>query len=124
MRIPLQKGVTKQDIECDFEMNSLRVRIAGKDNQEATEISGKLKGRALVDDCYWVIEDEGGTRELLVWIAKKGEFVKWDGVLRADQDGVVNVNHIELEKPDMNSPYMKDLLGDIVYHNEGFEDED
>ena len=111
--IPLQPGRAR-DVTCEFSARRLRVAICGGAAAEAAAargggvvaaaeaaiaaatdpppprcvVEGDLKGRALTEDCYWVIEEEGesGGRELQVVIAKAGEYSKWDGVFIGEDE--------------------------------------
>ena len=57
---------------------------------EVREVAGNLKGRAVPDESYWVIDEdvnEDGKRELQVVLAKAGVYTKWDGVLINEPEG-------------------------------------
>ena len=52
---------------------------------EIERVRGELRGKVTVDDCYWVIDDEGGGRLLQVVLAKAGAFTAWDGALLQEE---------------------------------------
>ena len=91
--LPLNDGEGARDIYCDFRTKELTVRINGEGGGgvvEVREVAGNLKGRAVPDESYWVIDEdvnEDGKRELQVVLAKAGVYTKWDGVLINEPEG-------------------------------------
>lgn len=120
--IPLEKGERSRDITCDFKMNSMRVVIKGADGKKRIEIGGALRGRTKPDGCYWEIENEDDTRSLYISLQKKGEYSKWDGVLR-EEDGTLDVKSVNLGSPDFENPITRDMFDQIQSGAaEGFTD--
>lgn len=79
----LEEGLRSRDIGCDFQPRALRVQAGG-----AVLASGELRGKVRTDECYWIIEEEGGEggagggRSLKVVLAKAVLYTQWRGVFR------------------------------------------
>ena len=86
--LPLRDDESARDIECEFRPRDLMVRIGPPADKGSRLVAGKLKGRAVPDESYWFIEDEHPEhgRALQVVLAKAGAYVRWDGVIIADDD--------------------------------------
>ncbi|KAL1511004.1 hypothetical protein AB1Y20_005841 [Prymnesium parvum] len=80
---PVADSVRKPDVRCEFSQKHLRVWVGDEPEPRA---SGELKGRALVEDCYWVFDDYNGGRCIQVVLAKAGAFTCWDGVYLEEQN--------------------------------------
>lgn len=94
MWVPLPNGRRSRDVRCTFLTKELQLTIGGGEADGDGEadgaaapapgasLGGKLKGPVVIDDCYWVIdEDAEFGRVVQVVLAKKGEFTRWAGVL-------------------------------------------
>jgi len=96
--VPLPTGVRSKDVRCKFTTRELDFQIGDDEAGDgggdggggaeggaaapATRFGGKLKGPVMIDDCYWVIdEDAEFGRAVQVVLAKKGEFTRWAGAL-------------------------------------------
>jgi hypothetical protein len=66
-----------RDVRCDFRPRLLSVQVGG-----GAAVEGELRGKVSPEDCYWVIDDESGDRELKVVLAKAKMYDRWDGVFR------------------------------------------
>lgn len=82
IQFALGEGQGARDVRCSFRPRLLSVQVAG---QEAVE--GELRGKVSPEECYWVIDDEGGERELKVVLTKSKVYERWDGVFRRGPAG-------------------------------------
>jgi len=86
--LPLRDGEGARDVSCNFRPRELSVCVGALENESSRVVAGTLKGRSVPDESYWVIEDDHPQhgRALQVVLAKAGAYVRWDGVLIADDD--------------------------------------
>ena len=86
--LPLHEGEGARDVTCDIRPTKLSVRVGAPDTVDSRLVEGQLKGRAVPDESYWVLDEEHPVhgRALQVVLAKAGAYVRWDGVLIADDD--------------------------------------
>jgi hypothetical protein len=84
--VPLEESLGARDVHVEFAPKRLRVAVGSTDAEPL--VSGVLKGRANVDESYWVIDDDGpdGARELQVVLAKAGSFTRWDGIIIGEDE--------------------------------------
>ena len=77
--VPLPDGCTSKDVRCTFASRELTLEIG----EDGPRVGGKLKGRVLLEDCYWVIDDDDvyDGVSVQVVLGKASEFTRWDGVL-------------------------------------------
>ena len=85
--IPLKAHEGARDIQCEFRPRMLMVSV-GSEKEGSRQVSGSLKGKAVPDESYWVIEEEHSKhgRALQIVIVKADAYARWDGALIADDD--------------------------------------
>jgi len=79
---PLGEDQGARSVQCDFRPRVLRVQVGGGE-----VVEGELRGKVTPDDCYWIIDDESGARELKVVLTKTILYDRWDGVFRKASKG-------------------------------------
>ena len=83
LRVALGDDQRAADVlECEFGRRSLRLRLADAGASPGVELEGELRGKIRIDECYWVLDDDDGARELVVTLVKDALYTKWGAVFR------------------------------------------